>query len=92
MKYRPGTAVDSMVFDERPRVSTPPSVPSGSYPRYGSTVNVDSTTGRERQLWCLVVTLSFSRMQFVWPSFEQTTEVVCEGLDAAWAFFGGKAW
>jgi hypothetical protein len=49
----------------------------------------DTTTGRARQLWCLVVTLSFSRMQFVWPSFEQTTEVVCEGLDAAWSFFGG---
>ena len=51
----------------------------------------DPTTDRLRQLWCLVVTLSFSRMQFVWPSFEQTTEAVCEGLDAAWSFFGGMA-
>lgn len=50
---------------------------------------VDSTTGKLRQLWCLVVTLSFSRMQYAWPCFDQTTEAVCEGLDAAWAFFGG---
>ena len=49
----------------------------------------DPKTGGPRQLWCLVVTLTFSRMQFAWPTFEQTTETVCEGLDAAWAFFGG---
>lgn len=42
-----------------------------------------------RALWCLVVTLTCSRMQFVWPTFEQTTAAVCEGLDAAWRFFGG---
>ncbi|MBK8943617.1 MAG: DDE-type integrase/transposase/recombinase [Polyangiaceae bacterium] len=33
-------------------------------------------------------TLSFSRLQFVWPTFRQTTEAVCEGLDRAWQFFG----
>ena len=49
----------------------------------------DPTRGTLRQLWCLVVTLTFSRLQFAWPSFEQTTQAVCEGLDAAWAFFGG---
>lgn len=26
---------------------------------------------------------------FVWPTFEQTTEAVVAGLDAAWQFFGG---
>src|SRR6266511_3906194 len=26
---------------------------------------------------------------FVWPTFHQTTEEVCAGLDAAWRFFGG---
>lgn len=36
-------------------------------------------------------TLAFSRYQFAWPSFEQTTEAVCAGLDAAWQFFGGMA-
>jgi hypothetical protein len=40
-------------------------------------------------LWALIVTLSFSRFQFVWPTFFQTTGAVCEGLDAAWQFFGG---
>jgi transposase len=51
----------------------------------------DPATGTMRKLWCLVVTLSFSRMLFAWPTFEQTTEAVCEGLDAAWAFFGGAS-
>ncbi|MEM1031605.1 MAG: DDE-type integrase/transposase/recombinase [Myxococcota bacterium] len=50
---------------------------------------VDLETGKPRALWCLIVTLTCSRMQFVWPTFEQTTVAVCEGLDAAWAFFGG---
>jgi hypothetical protein len=36
-----------------------------------------------------VVTLCFSRYQFVWPTWEQTTVAVCEGLDEAWRFFGG---
>ncbi len=27
--------------------------------------------------------------QFVWPTYQQTTVAVCEGLDAAWQFFGG---
>lgn len=49
----------------------------------------DTATGRVRQLWCLVVTLSFSRMQFAWPCFDQTTQAVCEALDAAWSFLGG---
>jgi transposase len=48
----------------------------------------DAESGRMRKLWALVVTLSFSRYQFVWPTFVQTTEAVCEGLDRAWHFFG----
>jgi transposase len=47
----------------------------------------DSVTGRVRTLWALIITLSFSRYQFVWPTFVQTTEAVCEGLDRAWRFF-----
>lgn len=50
---------------------------------------VDSASGKQRRLHVLVVTLSFSRYQFVWPTFSQTTEAVCEGLDAAFRFFGG---
>jgi len=49
---------------------------------------VDATTGRARRLWVLIVTLAYSRYQFVWPSFDQTTVAVCAGLDAAWQFFG----
>lgn len=49
---------------------------------------VDSETGRQRALWALIVTLTFSRYQFVWPSFTQTTEAICEGLERAWRFFG----
>ncbi len=49
---------------------------------------VDTETGKRRALWALIVTLSFSRLQFVWPTFRQTTEAVCEALDRAWGFFG----
>jgi transposase len=49
---------------------------------------LDPETGRSRCLYALVVTLVVSRYQFVWPTFRQTTEAVCEGLDAAWRFFG----
>jgi hypothetical protein len=52
---------------------------------------LDGATGRMRALWALIVTLSFSRYQFVWPTFLQTTEAVCEGLDRAWWFFGAMA-
>jgi transposase len=49
----------------------------------------DPETGKMRTLYVLIVTLAFSRHQFVWPTFVQTVEAVCEGLDAAWRFFGG---
>lgn len=49
---------------------------------------VDPETGKRRKLWALVITLASSRYQFVWPTFRQTTEAVCEGLDRAWMFFG----
>lgn len=48
---------------------------------------LDPVAGRQRALWALIITLSFSRYQFVWPTYVQTTETVCEGLDRAWAFF-----
>jgi transposase len=51
----------------------------------------DAVAERMRMLWALVVTLSFSRYQFVWPSFSQSTEAVCEGLDRAWWFFGAMS-
>ncbi len=45
--------------------------------------------GKRRKLHVLIVTLPMSRYQFVWPTFLQTTEALVDGLDAAWAFFGG---
>jgi transposase len=49
---------------------------------------IDAETERRRKLHALIITLSFSRYAFVWPTFLQTTEALCEGLDAAWRFFG----
>ena len=49
----------------------------------------DSETGRSRICQALVFTASYSRHQFVWLTFRQTTEAVIEGFEAAWAFFGG---
>ena len=50
---------------------------------------VVDATGRRRKLHALLVTLSFSRHLFVYPTWEQTTQAVIQGLDAAWAFFDG---
>jgi hypothetical protein len=40
---------------------------------------LDVETGRQRMLWALIITLSLNRYQFVWPTFSQSTEAVCEG-------------
>ncbi len=55
---------------------------------FGQMTMLADATGRLRALHALIVTMAFSRYQFVWPTFEQTTAAVCEGLDAAWRFFG----
>jgi len=43
----------------------------------------------ERRRVCqgLIFTACFSRHQFVWPTFSQTTEEVIRGFEAAWAYF-----
>ncbi|MEO1234951.1 MAG: IS21 family transposase [Myxococcota bacterium] len=48
-----------------------------------------STPSGPKTLWVLVVVLSRSRYAFVYPTFDQTLPAICEGLDAAWRFFGG---
>jgi transposase len=48
----------------------------------------DPDSQKQRRLWVLIVTLGFSRYQFVWPTFSQTTVAIIEGLEAAWRFFG----
>jgi hypothetical protein len=42
-----------------------------------------------RVFWGLIFTACYSRHQFVWPTFRQTTEEVIKGFEAAWWFFGG---
>ena len=44
---------------------------------------------RRRLCWALIFTACFSRHHFVWPTFNQTTEEVIAGFEAAWAYFGG---
>ena len=43
---------------------------------------------RQRVCQGLIFTACFSRHQFVWPTFAQTTEEVIRGFEAAWEFFG----
>lgn len=56
---------------------------------FGLMGTVTDQEGRPRRLWALIVTLSLSRYMFVWPTFTQTVEDVCAGLDGAWRFFAG---
>lgn len=49
----------------------------------------DLATGETRTLHGLLLTASVSRHQFLWPCLSQRQEDVFEGLEAAWAFFGG---
>ena len=65
-------------------------------PPFGQEAQIDfghmgflEVDGVRRKLWALIVTLSASRYTFVWPTLQQTTEALCEGLDAAWRFFDG---
>ena len=56
---------------------------------FGQVGYVTTAAGQRRKLHVLIVTLPMSRYQFVFPTFLQTVEALCEGLDAAWRFFGG---
>ena len=49
----------------------------------------DPQSGRRRQAWGLLIVLGYSRHGFLWPLFSQQLGDVIEGLEAAWAFFGG---
>lgn len=49
----------------------------------------DPIAGRPRMLWALVVTLVYSRHQYVHTTFFQKREDVIAGLEDAWSFFGG---
>ncbi|HKU40793.1 MAG TPA: IS21 family transposase, partial [Polyangiales bacterium] len=56
---------------------------------FGQMGYVTTAQGQRRKLHVLIVTLSMSRYQYVYPTFVQTVEALCDGLDAAWRFFGG---
>jgi len=49
----------------------------------------DPATGRRRVLHALVVTLVFSRHQYVHVTHRQQLEDLIDGLEDAWAYFGG---
>jgi len=50
---------------------------------------LEPATGKRQIVWALSIVLPYSRHSFVWPLVHQTLEAVIEGLEAAWAFFGG---
>jgi transposase len=49
----------------------------------------DPTTGRRRTAWALVVTLGYSRHQYVHVTHSQKIPDLIAGLEDAWLFFGG---
>jgi len=49
----------------------------------------DPHTNRRRVVHALIVVAVWSRFMYVWLTYSQRTDDVIEGLDAAWAFFGG---
>ena len=51
----------------------------------------DPDTGRRRTAWALLVTLGYSRHQYVHVTFSQKIPGVIKGLEDAWSFFGGCA-
>jgi transposase len=85
-------AIEELGWSKRPptvRVDDPPPGQEAQVDFGYMAELVESDSGKKKRLHVLIVTLSFSRYQFVWPTFSQTTEAVCEGLDEAWRFFGG---
>ena len=49
----------------------------------------DPATGQRRRIHGLLVTLCFSRYAFLTVSLRQDLTALLDGLEAAWAFFGG---
>ena len=49
----------------------------------------DPEAGRRRTAWALIVTLGYSRHQYVHVTFSQKIPHLIEGLEDAWTFFGG---
>ena len=49
----------------------------------------DREAGHKRLLHALVVTLVYSRYQYVWITFRQDHSALINGIEEAWIFFGG---
>jgi transposase len=49
----------------------------------------DSMQARRRVVHALILVAVWSRHMFVWLTFSQTTADVIEGIELAWAYFGG---
>lgn len=49
----------------------------------------DQKAGHKRLLHALVVTLVYSRYQYVWITFRQDLSALINGIEEAWIFFGG---
>ncbi len=87
-------AIEELSWSKRPPTILLEDPPAGQEAQvdFGKMgIILDTETDKRRVLWALIITLSFSRYAFVWPTFAQTTAAICEGLDRAWRFFGAMA-
>jgi transposase len=67
--------------------TAPGEVAEVDYGRLG--IIYDPAVGRNRVLWALVVTLVFSRHQYVYVTHSQDLKSLINGIEEAWEFFGG---
>ncbi len=67
--------------------TTPGEVAEMDFGRFGYVFDPES--GKRRLVWALIIVLGYSRHGFVWPLMRQQLRDIIEGLEAAWAFFGG---
>lgn len=49
----------------------------------------DREAGHKRLLHALVMTLDYSRYQYVWVTFRQDLSALINGMEESWIFFGG---
>jgi transposase len=86
-------AVEHCGFQERQRITVrvaevePGEVAEVDFGRLGLVTDPD--TGRRRVLHALIVTLVYSRHQYVHVTFSQKLPDLIEGLEDAWEYFGG---
>jgi transposase len=86
-------ATSELGFSDKRRVtvrvadSPPGDLAEVDYGRLGPVLDRDAD--RRRVAWALVVTLAHSRHVYVHVGFSQTVADLVEGLECAWAFFGG---